>query len=184
MKELGMHLEKEQAFYEANKAELRSKYAGKRVVIATGKVLGIYDSDREAIQETSKTLPRGSFMVKYIPVDPQKEILRLSPIGNIVSYGWTGLSHLYISRAGWRNPYTGINGESLEEVAIISIRFPNGAVVKDIRVAICGMSPEYEMIIGMDVITQLDFAITNGRGQTQFSFAIPPFEEKIDFCNR
>jgi len=82
-----MHLEKEQAFYEANKVELRSKYAGKRVVIATDKVLGIYDSDREAVQETSKTIPRGSFMVKYIPVDPQKEKIRLSPIGNIISYG-------------------------------------------------------------------------------------------------
>jgi len=79
---------------------------------------------------------------------------------------------------------TGINGESLEEVAVVSIRFPNDAVIKDIRVAICGMSPEYEMIIGMDVITQLDFAITNGGGQTQLSFAIPPFEEKIDFCKR
>jgi len=78
----------------------------------------------------------------------------------------------------------GINGESLAEVAVMSIRFPNGAVIKDIRVAICSMSPENEMIIGMDVITQMDFAITNGGGQTQLSFAIPPFEERIDFCNR
>jgi hypothetical protein len=82
-----MHLEKEQAFYEANRTELRSKYAGKRVVIANNKILGIYDSDREAIQETAKTLPRGSFMVKYIPENPQKEIIRLSPVGNIVAYG-------------------------------------------------------------------------------------------------
>ena len=82
-----MHLENEQAFYEANKTELRSKYAGKRVVIANNKILGIYDSDREAIQETAKTMPRGSFMVKYIPENPQKEIIRLSPIGNIVAYG-------------------------------------------------------------------------------------------------
>ena len=82
-----MRLEKEQAFYEANKAELRSKYAGKRIVIASNKVLGVYDSDREAMRETAKTIPRGSFMVKYIPSDPQKEIIRLSPVGNIVSYG-------------------------------------------------------------------------------------------------
>ena len=77
-----MHFEKEQAFYLANRAELRSKYAGKRIVIADNKILGIYDSDREALQETSKTLPRGSFMVKYIPENPQKEIIRISPIGN------------------------------------------------------------------------------------------------------
>ena len=82
-----MHLEKEQAFYEANKIELRLKYAGKRVVIASDKIFGVYDSDREAIRETVKTMPRGSFMVKYIPIDPKKEIIRLSPIGNIITYG-------------------------------------------------------------------------------------------------
>jgi len=82
-----MHLEKEQAFYEANRTELRSRYAGKRIVIASNKVLGVYDSDREAMRETSKTIPRGSFMVKYIPVDPQKEKIRLSPVGNVINYG-------------------------------------------------------------------------------------------------
>ena len=82
-----MHFEKEQAFYEANRAELRSKYAGKRVVIANNKVLGVYNSDREAIQETAKTMPRGSFMVKYIPVDSKKETIRISPIGNIITNG-------------------------------------------------------------------------------------------------
>jgi hypothetical protein len=80
-------LEKEQAFYKAHRAELRSKYLGKRVVIAEDQVLGVYDTDREALRETVKTRPRGSFMVKFIPVDPKKETLRLSPIGNIVSYG-------------------------------------------------------------------------------------------------
>jgi len=86
-----MHLEKEQAFYKANKIEFRSKYAGKRVVIASDdvscRVLGVYDSDREAIQETIKTMPRGSFMVKYIPMDPRREVVRLSPVGNVVTHG-------------------------------------------------------------------------------------------------
>jgi hypothetical protein len=84
---LSMHLEKEQAFYEANRIALRSKYAGKRVVISSDRILGIYDSDREAIRETAKTMPRGSYMVKYIPVNPQKEVIRISPVGNIVTYG-------------------------------------------------------------------------------------------------
>jgi hypothetical protein len=75
----------------------------------------------------------------------------------------------------------GINGEIEVEVAIISIRFPNGAVIEDVRAAICNMSSENEIIIGMDVITQMDFAITNGGKKTQFSFAIPPFENRIDF---
>ena len=78
----------------------------------------------------------------------------------------------------------GINGESLAEVAIISLRFPNGAVIEDVRVAVCNMSPDNEMIVGMDVITQMDIAITNGENQTQFSFAIPPFENRIDFAEK
>jgi len=79
---------------------------------------------------------------------------------------------------------TGINAEGLAEVTIISIHFPNGAVIPDVRVAICNMSPGNEMIIGMDVIAQLDMAITNGGEQTQFSFAIPPFENRIDFTKK
>ena len=72
-----MHFEREQAFYEENRMELCKKYAGKRVVIVSDKILGVYDSDKEAMQETAKTLPRGSFMVKYIPLDPKKEVIRL-----------------------------------------------------------------------------------------------------------
>jgi len=77
-----MYLEKEQAYYEANRADLRLKYAGKRVVIANNKILGVYNSDREAIRETAKTMSRGSFMVKYIPENPKKEVIRISPVGN------------------------------------------------------------------------------------------------------
>jgi len=75
----------------------------------------------------------------------------------------------------------GINAESVAEVAIISIKFPNDAVINDVRVAVCNMSPHNEMIIGMDIIKQMDIAITNGGGQTQLSFAIPPFDNRIDF---
>jgi hypothetical protein len=74
-------LENEQTFYKAHRVELRSKYSGKRVVIVGDQILGVYDTDREALQETVKTRPRGSFMVKFIPEDPKKEIIRLSPIG-------------------------------------------------------------------------------------------------------
>jgi hypothetical protein len=82
-----MALENEQAFYKAHRDELRTKYAGKRIVIANDRVLGVYNTDREALKETVKTLPRGSFMVKYIPMDPRKEILRILPMGNVVTYG-------------------------------------------------------------------------------------------------
>ena len=38
----------------------------------------------------------------------------------------------------------GINGESTVEVTIVSIRFPNGAIIENVRVAICDISPPGE----------------------------------------
>jgi len=69
--------EVENQFYQANRETLREKYLGKRVVIVKDKVLGIYDSDAEAIKETSKTMKPGTFCVKYIPVNPAEEHHRL-----------------------------------------------------------------------------------------------------------
>jgi len=67
--------ETESAFYKAHRDELRAKYVGKRVVIAGQEVLGVYDTDREAINAMTKTRPLGTFMVKYIPEDPRRETL-------------------------------------------------------------------------------------------------------------
>jgi hypothetical protein len=72
-------LEREQAFYEAHRDELRAKYAGKRVVIVEDQVLGFYDTDGEAWDETIKTRQAGSFMIKYIPLNPAEETLYIAP---------------------------------------------------------------------------------------------------------
>lgn len=69
--------EAENHFYEENRESLREKYLGKRVVIVKDKILGVYDSDTEAIAETSKTMELGKFCVKYIPVNPAEEHHRL-----------------------------------------------------------------------------------------------------------
>ncbi|MCL2801375.1 MAG: hypothetical protein FWD28_06425 [Treponema sp.] len=69
--------EVENKFYQENRESLRSQYLGKRVVIVKNKILGVYDSDNEAIDETTKTMKLGTFCVKYIPVDPQEEYHRI-----------------------------------------------------------------------------------------------------------
>ena len=69
--------EEENKFYEENRETLREKYLGKRVVIVKDKVLGVYDTDTEAIDETSKTMELGEFCIKYIPVNPEEEYHRL-----------------------------------------------------------------------------------------------------------
>ncbi|MDR2701974.1 MAG: hypothetical protein LBB72_06065 [Spirochaetaceae bacterium] len=48
--------EAENKFYEENSETFRKKYLGKRVVIVKDRILGAYDTDSEAIDETSKTI--------------------------------------------------------------------------------------------------------------------------------
>jgi predicted aspartyl protease len=75
----------------------------------------------------------------------------------------------------------GFGGEELVDVVLVSLKFPNGITIERFDVVVSNVDPDAGIIIGMDIITQLDFAITNGGGQTTFSFAIPPFENKFDF---
>jgi len=69
--------EAENQFYEENRETFRDKYLGKRVVIVKNKILGAYDTDSEAIDETSKTMELGTFCIKYVPINPEEEYHRL-----------------------------------------------------------------------------------------------------------
>ncbi len=57
-------LEKEFKYYLNNQDELVKKYKGKVIVIKNKKVIGVYDSEAEAVQETSKNEAPGNFLVQ------------------------------------------------------------------------------------------------------------------------
>lgn len=57
-------LEKEFKYYLDNQDKLVKKYKGKVIVIKNKKVIGVYDSEAEAVQETSKNEPLGTFLVQ------------------------------------------------------------------------------------------------------------------------
>ena len=57
-------LEKEFKYYIGNQDELVKKYKGKVIVIKNEKVIGVYDSEVEAVQETSKKEPLRTFLVQ------------------------------------------------------------------------------------------------------------------------
>jgi hypothetical protein len=65
--------ERENAFYGANREQLRKKYLGKELVIAGEEIIGVYDDLDTAVDETEKTRPLGTFCVKFVPVDPSWE---------------------------------------------------------------------------------------------------------------
>ena len=70
------------------------------------------------------------------------------------------------------------------DVTLITIELPNRVLKQTIKVAVCNLACNAGMIIGMDIISLGDFALSNANNQTLFSFAVPPFKDKIDFSKR
>jgi hypothetical protein len=69
-------LDREQAYFEAHKDELREKYSGKRIVIAGEEIKGAYDTDAEAYAAAVKTMKPGSFMIKPVTRTDEEAIQR------------------------------------------------------------------------------------------------------------
>jgi len=57
-------LEKEFDYYLENQSELVKEYGGKFIVIMDCKVIGSYDDELKAIEETSKEHELGTFLVQ------------------------------------------------------------------------------------------------------------------------
>jgi hypothetical protein len=65
------NLQKEFDYFLANQQELARQYSGKILVIKEQTVIGVFDSELEAIQQTSKTHELGTFLVQKC--DPTEE---------------------------------------------------------------------------------------------------------------
>jgi len=72
-------------------------------------------------------------------------------------------------------------GSSIENVYYVTIYLPNGLFIPNVAVTECkDISGRFGAIIGMDIICYGDFAITNIKNKTTFSFRLPSIE-KIDY---
>jgi hypothetical protein len=64
-------LDKEFRYYVDHQAELVKKYGGKVLVISGESVIGAYDSELVALQEASKTLKPGTFLIQRCEPGPE-----------------------------------------------------------------------------------------------------------------
>ena len=67
----------------------------------------------------------------------------------------------------------GVHGAQLAEVYLVNVMLPNSVGVKQVRVTKGTLAVGTDVLIGMDIITLGDFAITNQCGTTVFSFCYP-----------
>ena len=75
---------------------------------------------------------------------------------------------------------THANGKATVNVYFVNIILPNNVEVHSVKVTEGALGEEADVLIGMDIITLGDFAVTNFEGKTTFSFRVPS-RECIDF---
>lgn len=74
------------------------------------------------------------------------------------------------------------HGTALAEVYLVNIALPNGVAFASLRVT-KGELATGEVLIGMDIIAQGDFAVTNHQKITTFTYRVPSIE-MIDFTGK
>jgi len=72
-------------------------------------------------------------------------------------------------------------GSSQVETYLVNIGLPNGVLVYGVRVTKGELPGGGDMLIGMNIISKGDFAVTNFNGITKFSFRFPSVAH-IDFA--
>lgn len=76
----------------------------------------------------------------------------------------------------------GISGEQTSRTYLVNILLPNGVGHVGVKVTE-GILRDTDVLIGMDIITNGDFALTHNDGKTLFSFRVPSIG-KIDFVEQ
>ena len=72
----------------------------------------------------------------------------------------------------------GVGGIVESSVYRISIYLADNIVFKNVKV-LCSDIGNYDLVVGMDIIAQGDFAISNNGGQVCFSFRYPSKERIV-----
>lgn len=76
-----------------------------------------------------------------------------------------------------------VGGDSSSETYLVNILLPHKVGIPQIKVTKGSMGATADVLIGMDIITMGDFAITNINGKTVFTFRMPSVE-CIDFTKQ
>jgi hypothetical protein len=71
-------LENEYKYFEEHYEDIKKKFLDKFIVIIGEKVIGAYESQKEALAETLKTHKLGTFLVQKVTEKPQDIIHRFT----------------------------------------------------------------------------------------------------------
>lgn len=68
--------------------------------------------------------------------------------------------------------FMGIGGDQVSDSYLVYVGLSNGDMIGEVKVY-CSDIDDYDILLGMDIITETDFLITNKDGKTTFQFRSP-----------
>lgn len=77
----------------------------------------------------------------------------------------------------------GVNSETIADTYFIDLGLPNKVMITNVS-ASCNQINGCDILIGMDIISMGDFALSNGNNITIFSFCMPPHKNPIDLVEK
>ena len=116
----------------------------------------------EAVDLDVEGVPSHRFFTKNAAWDTGAEITILSP---------RVVETLGLKSVG-KSSVMGIGGDEEVDVFCIHVGLPNGYLYEDL-IVYCSEIDDYDILIGMDLISQSDFFLTNIKGDNIFAFQYP-----------
>jgi hypothetical protein len=90
----------------------------------------------------------------------------------------------YISWTGSPTTFAGIGGKVRANFTLVSLFIANNFELEGCPVYVLDFPGNAGILIGMDIIAMGDFAVCNTNGETSFSFAMPPFPDRINLADK
>ncbi len=131
---------------------------------------------------SSSVFIQAAFDPDYPPTDPPETFRSIWDTGATNSViNENVVTQCQLRSTGVTDAYTA-QGRHRTETYLVGVTLPNRVTFPSLRVS-KGFLHDFDVLIGMDIIGQGDFAVTNKDGNTVFSFRIPSLET-IDFVTQ
>jgi hypothetical protein len=92
--------------------------------------------------------------------------------------------NLRMFRIGTAATMAGIGGTVKADFTTVSLFLTYNLGIEFCPMYVLDFPGNADIIIGMDIIRMGDFAVCNAEGKTSFSFAMPPFPDRINFSEK
>ena len=80
--------------------------------------------------------------------------------------------------------FAGIGGIVEADVTLVTLLLTSKLIIECWPVYVADFPGNADMLVGMDIVGMGDFAVCNTGGKTSFSFAMPPFPDRVNFADK